>query len=423
MAQPIRIMAMALLVLALGAPGHPTLASGGAFEWTRQFGTSGADEAQGVAIDSEGNAHVVGWFGTLPGQSLSGHRGRLRAQVRLQRKRGLDPPVGEFRADFARAVAVDQAGDAYVVGETHGTLPGQSSAGGYDAFVRKYDPAGNELWTRQFGGAGEGAWGVALDAAGNAHVVGTTRAALPQQSPAGSFDAFVRKYDAAGNEVWTRQFGSEGGEGARGVALTPTGNILVVGSTDGVLPGRTTAGGFDAYVRQYNPAGDELWTQQFGTEADDYGVGVAVGPSGHVSVVGSTDLALPGQNSAGGTDAFLRQFDLTGAALWTRQFGSDTSDDAWGVAIDADGHGYVVGSTERTLSGQRSAGRSDSYLRKYDTGGRDLWTRQFGSRDTDLALSVSVDAAGRPRIVGSTRGTLPGQRSAGDRDAFVMSLN
>ena len=48
---------------------------------------------------------------------------------------------------------MDSDGNVYVAGVTYGTLPGQTNSGNYDAFVRKYDADGNELWTRQFGSA------------------------------------------------------------------------------------------------------------------------------------------------------------------------------------------------------------------------------------------------------------------------------
>ena len=55
------------------------------------------------------------------------------------------------RTHSLQSVAVDPTGASYVVGETFGTLPGQSPAGTLDAFIRKYDPSGAESWTRQFG--------------------------------------------------------------------------------------------------------------------------------------------------------------------------------------------------------------------------------------------------------------------------------
>ena len=55
--------------------------------------------------------------------------------------------------EFTHGVAVDSTG-VYVVGQSYGTLPGQTSAGSVDPYIRKYDANGNELWTRQFGTVG-----------------------------------------------------------------------------------------------------------------------------------------------------------------------------------------------------------------------------------------------------------------------------
>src|SRR5262249_33224576 len=152
---------------------------------------------------------------------------------------------GTDDVDVAYGVAVDASG-VYVVGQTFGTLPGQASAGGFDAFVRKYDAAGDELWTSQFGSSGrDGAYGVAAGASGG-YVVGDTGGTLPGQASAGGFDAFVRKYDAAGNDLWTRQFGTDGSDGASGVAVDGSG-VYVAGATGGTFPSQTGAGDDDAF--------------------------------------------------------------------------------------------------------------------------------------------------------------------------------
>src|SRR5437773_1736936 len=81
--------------------------------------------------------------------------------------------------------------------------------------------ARTELWTRQFGTAGDDSVGaIAVDAAG---VYVVTRELT---------GAFVRKYDAAGNELWTRQFGTAGPLAA--VAVDASG-LYVAGF--GTLPG------------------------------------------------------------------------------------------------------------------------------------------------------------------------------------------
>ncbi|NIV30687.1 MAG: hypothetical protein GWN58_14665, partial [Anaerolineae bacterium] len=132
-------------------------------------------------------------------------------------------------------------------GWTNGALPDQTSSGFSDAFVRKYDSHGNELWTRQFGnGWTVIAFGISVDASG-VYVGGRTSGALPGQTSTGFDDAFVRKYDANGNVLWTRQLGTTKIDRAFEVSVDASG-VYVVGETDGALPGQTSSGGFQAFV-------------------------------------------------------------------------------------------------------------------------------------------------------------------------------
>jgi len=99
--------------------------------------------------------------------------------------------------------------DAYVAGHTLGGLDGNTSAGGDDLFLVKYDTNGNKLWTRQLGTSSlDGAYGVAVDGSGNAYVAGHTLGGLDGNTSAGGDDLFLVKYDTNGNKLWTRQLGS-----------------------------------------------------------------------------------------------------------------------------------------------------------------------------------------------------------------------
>jgi len=322
--------------------------------------------------------------------------------------------------DDAWGVAADASG-VYVVGQTPGGLPGLSSSGGDDAFIRKYDTEGTEVWTRQFGtNRNDAATGVAVDASG-IYVVGRTIGVLPGQFASGGGDAFVRKYDASGREVWTRQFGSIRPDQANGVAVDDSG-VYVVGWTSGALPGQTGTGGDDAFIRKYDTNGNEQWTRQFGSADRDEPFGVAVDASG-IYVAGATLGTLPGQTASGfsSTDAFVRKYDVDGVAQWTRQFGSAGSDDANGVAVDATGV-YVGGRTSGELPGQSTAGNADAFVRKYDAGGAELWTRQFGTGSADQANALAADGGG-VYIVGRTLGLLAGQLNEGEEDLFARKYN
>ena len=90
---------------------------------------------------------------------------------------------------------------------------------------------------------------------------------------------------------------------------------------------------------------------------------------------------------------------------WIRQFGSSDVDIAYGVAVNSSGV-YVVGYTIATLPGQTSAGSTDAFIRKYDSSGNVVWTRQFGTQGFDQAFAVAVDSTG-VYVAGLTNGSLP----------------
>jgi hypothetical protein len=79
-------------------------------------------------------------------------------------------------------------------------------------------------------------------------VSGVVGGALPAQTNLGDADAFVRKYDRHGDEVWTLQFGTPFSDSAMGISAAESGELYFAGVTNGTLPGETAAGDFDAFV-------------------------------------------------------------------------------------------------------------------------------------------------------------------------------
>ena len=214
---------------------------------------------------------------------------------------------GSAGTDYSTGISVGASG-VYVAGLTTGALPDQTSSGSTDTFVRKYDAGGTEAWTRQFGSAGQdysNGNGISVDASG-VYVAGQTNGALPGQTHLGDWDAFVRKYDAAGNVVWTHQFGTSTEDAVFAISVGASG-IYAAGVTRGALPGQTSSGNQDAFVRKYDAAGTEVWTLQFGTASHDQANAISVAASG-VHVAGQTEGSLPGQSHLSGYDAFVIKF-------------------------------------------------------------------------------------------------------------------
>ena len=379
--------------------------------WTRLFGTLESESGKGVATDGSGIYVVGGSNGTLPGQTRVREGNDPDAFVRKYDVSGNEVwthQIGTLRPSYEQATAVDANGGIYVTGYVYGTLPGQAYAGLYDAFVRKYDASGAEVWTRQFGSSEyEFAFDIAVDASG-VYVTGTTQAALPGQVHAGGADVFVRKYDASGTEIWTRQFGTSLFEFTSNISVDPSG-VYVAGSTQGEFPGQSSSGATDAFVRKYDLNGNEVWTRQFGTASSE-SVGGVVVQAAAIYVTGFTSGAFAGQTNAGSSDIYVRKYDSNGNEIWTRQFGTSSSERAHGIAADATGI-YVAGRTSGTLPGQTASGNIDAFVRKYDANGIEAWTRQFGGALEGSSLAIAVNATG-VYLAGGIEGQLPGQTLA-----------
>jgi uncharacterized protein (TIGR03437 family) len=315
----------------------------------------------------------------------------------------------------AFGVAADATG-AYLVGFAN-AIPGQPQIFNNGAFISKYDPNGNVIWTRLF--TAQEAFGdtrgtaVAVDAEG-VYMTGYTAGTLPGQKASGTGrDIFVRKYDLSGNEMWTSQFG---GGGATSIAVNSTG-VYVTGNGGGTITGQTGS----QFLRKYDASGKPIWTRLFGGFLEDFSRGIAVDSTG-VYVAGSAQTKLPDQTKIDlNYDGFVIKFDFSGTKVWDAEWGNGNVDDAWGVATDGSGV-YVVGETDRAFPGQVNAGSTDGYVRKYDPTGNLQWTKQFGENGADWAYGMSIDETGG-YIVGSGNGSFPGQPSSGGNGVYLIKMS
>jgi len=126
---------------------------------------------------------------------------------------------------------------------------GEQQGGSTDAYVRKFSFAGTVLWTREFGTQGfdiETALTMGRD---GLYVAGRTSGAFPGYSNAGSYYAFVRKYDPTGNVLWTTQLETLGLDIIFSDAMTQrNGALYIAGSADGTFPG-PPGQGVDIYCK------------------------------------------------------------------------------------------------------------------------------------------------------------------------------
>ncbi len=375
----------------------------------------------------------------------------------------------------ARAIAVDDAGDAYLAGWTASadfpTTPGtvdHTLDGERDAFVAKISGDGRRLIYAAFlGGSGrDEASGLALDEAGRAYVAGWTASAdFPATAGAfaatyrgGPADAFVARLDATGTRLeWATFLGGSGEDVANGLARDTLGLLHVVGRTES-SDWPTTAGAvdrildgyWDAFLARLDGEGRTLLYGTFlGGMLDERCVAVAVDGARHSYLTGYTvspDFPVtPGAfdttYNAGNGDGFVAKISAQGALAYATFLGGSGEDRPQAVTVDGSGAAYITGytrsgdfpTTPDVLDPDYNAFQ-DAFVVKLDPSGERLGYATFlGGRANDVGYGIAVNATGEAHVVGSTRSaefpTTPGAfdtsyngRYTYQEDVFLVRL-
>jgi hypothetical protein len=246
--------------------------------WVKRYNGlgNGSDEAEAMAVDDFGNVYVTGW-------SVGSETGYDYATIKyypdgdtawVRRYNG--PGNGD---DYAYAIAVDGSGNVYAAGYSYGS--GTRS----DYATIKYDPNGNELWVERYNGPGndwDWARAIALDDSGNACVTGLSLGSGTD------FDYATIKYDPDGNELWARRYNGPANDAdwAKAITVDDSRNVYVTGASLDVW----TIYEVSVYVTiKYAPNGDELWVRRYNGPGHYYdeAVDIAVDNSNNVYVTGS----------------------------------------------------------------------------------------------------------------------------------------
>jgi len=331
----------------------------------------------------------------------------------------------------AAGSVVDASGNIYVIGNATGDFGNQINQGTQDSYLTKYDSAGHVLWQKLLGSAGTAnAYGLALDPSGGVVVTGaTTSQVMTTAISNGNNDSFVARYDAQGEQSWIKQIQTLATNQSNAVSVDASGNIYIGGSVSGgvIGAGQTAQGKGDAYVAKFDSKGKLLAESQFGTSGADSVAATATDASGNLFVASTQNGHAIISKYAGG--------DITSAPTWTQDLGDLAAGGAIGGLTVSNGKVYVSGATSNTnLTGggatiaQAASGGIDAFVSTLTDNGASAsagTVTYIGTSGTDTAGDVTVASDGTIYLTGSTTGTFAGaQRSVANvSNAFATALN
>ena len=393
--------------LVLAVTFQIALAQTPSWQWARNAGQAGNEATSGVAVDASGNVYATGWY--------------TSANI--------------------------------IFGSTNLINPGGFTS---DIFLTKYDPSGNVIWAKTFGGTdGDIGNAVAVDASGNVYITGLFTSSvmavgtvtLTNTSTTGS-EVYVAKLDPSGNAIWAKSAGGASGDKGNGIAVDASGNVYVTGSfsSSGINFGTgamANAGANDIFIVKYDQGGNTMWSKNAGGSGNDLGNGIAMDASGDVYVTGSYSsssinfgagsLTNAGSNTQ---DLFVVKYTSAGTAVWSAKSGGSFDDLGMGIAV-AKNNVFVTGAfnSSSVIFGtttliNSSAGTSDILVAKYDLAGNSGWAKRAGGSDYEAGNAVACDSVGNVYMTGyfvssslSFGSTVVNNSTFGSKDLFVAAYD
>lgn len=347
--------------------------------------------------------------------------------------------VGGGSWEYGNALAVNDAGETFVTGETFSAnfpvTPGayDTNLSQIDAFVAKLDATGSNLiYATYLGGSDtDKGWGIALEGS-NAYVTGETRSddfPVTRDEAREDSDIFVTKLNANGTSLeYATRLGGGFDDTGWDVAVTD-GTAYVAG---GWWSADTNEDG-DAFVTKLNTAGTDVYTTLIG-ESDDTDAAFGINlHNGNIYIVGETyasSFPLAG-NTSGGSDGFLAKLSSSGVHVASTLLGGSVDDAAYDVDVATNGQSYVTGYTKSsnfpvTTAGTLS-GSSDAFVVQLDVSGGVSYGAYLGGSGNETGRGIALDMAAGIHIVGDTSSSdFPTTAGAyqtgpgGSYDAFIV---
>lgn len=236
-----------------------------------------------------------------------------------------------------------------------------------DVYLLKINAAGQKLWSKQYGGDSTdvGVRIIPTNSGGGYLIVGKSNS-----QGVGQEDVLLVKIDNNGNQVWLKTHGTAGNDEGRSVVELNNG-YLITGTAE-----NPNNGTLDILLLKVDLNGNEEWRKYFGNASEiDQGYDIVSTGDGNFALTGYT-----GSNS----DGILIKVDEDGNVIWETTFGGSLGDIAFDMVLSNDNMLVITGITEVSTS------NVNAFIAKYDLNGNQIWFNNAIGQDTHIDFANAI---------------------------------
>jgi len=413
-------LSLVLIALSLSFPSIAQVSE----SWVSLYNYEGTttEEPTDMVVDSEGNIYITGFTTSVVYDFITL---KYSASGELMWSQYYDGPM--HSSDQAKAIAVDNSGNVYVIGDsqtqTYGDIAiikynpdgeqvwlqyydNNNIDGGYDIGIGEngmiyavgysntdmitlqYNPEGELQWATTYSGAEEGldiGKKLVLDSSSNVYITGFTKGVGGVGT---NRDITTIKYNSEGVQQWVAIYDGPGNASDEGyeIALDELDNVYVLGYSN------AENSHIQFVTIKYNENGEEVWVNRY------YNPETLNGSPYALAVFNSENIYVTGSAALGVT---ILKINNLGETVWTQHYNTGQADQTGtDIITDEGGNIYVTGWV-RNESGMWNR---DYGTMKYNPDGDllwDIWYQGLGE-ERDDALNICIDNDNDVIVTGKT---------------------
>lgn len=352
---------------------------------------------------------------------------------------------GGSASEHTGMVTTDYGGNVFLAATTR-SASNIATTGAYqttlvhvnNTYLVKFNTDGQRIWSTYYtGNAGEAILALSTDFSGNIFLGGTTNSTAGIATTGafrdtfvytnGQYNAFLAKFNNAGQRIWATYYGGERGAVINDIAVDRLGNVYIAGTTISTTtmatigPTFTTISCCHGFIAKFTNNGQRLWgtyntsvDQQhlYGITCDDslniYVVGIIQNPTNN-----NVNFPTSGAHQssyAGNRDGSIAKYSASGALIWSTYYGGSAVEYLFDVVCDNSGNVYVAGETGSSTgiatsgSYQNNLNNSDDgFVAKFTSTGTRVWSTYYGGGGEDRLVDISFNPLNTLYVAGESR--------------------